>query len=527
MSIARFALRGVVADDGVRFLLRYAQPGSDVRWQAVYALQRIGNHPETGRHLESLRLLSKSDDPLVRMNLATLLGRLGDSGGAAEVLQRLADHDADWRVRVNAFRALGNFSWKGNASVITTFRRAFFDANEHVSLTAISTYPSVGVDSSDTLAAARDALQQLAYIAENRGGGFGWNLQAQAASAAVALTGELPRGLRSPSATIHPAQRARLLRAAGRSRDPAARAVLVAASYDPEPMIACAALEGLQELSHRNPGETGLRDSVYSAAVRLLTGRDVAVVATSSSLLGDSLFLRTEAVRPLLETLAQLRPPHDTEAMQEILATLGKIGDSRDLRPMIDQLSNPDPSVATAAASALKHMTGNDYSDRIQRRAEPLYVDMDFAFLRALPPIVRVVMETSRGDILIDLDRDLAPFTVMSFIKLAEQRGFYRGLTFHRIVPNFVVQGGDPRGDGWGGPGYAIRSEFSAAPYETGTVGMASAGKDTEGSQFFITHSPQPHLDGKYTVVGRVAAGMEVVTRLQVDDRLYDMVVRR
>lgn len=113
----------------------------------------------------------------------------------------------------------------------------------------------------------------------------------------------------------------------------------------------------------------------------------------------------------------------------------------------------------------------------------------------------------------------------MSMIKLATQRGFYRGLQFHRVVSNFVVQGGDPRGDGWGGPGYSLRSEFSPLSYETGTVGIASAGKDTEGSQFFITHSPQPHLDGRYTVIGRVVEGMDVVDKLQVGDRMFDFKV--
>jgi len=109
----------------------------------------------------------------------------------------------------------------------------------------------------------------------------------------------------------------------------------------------------------------------------------------------------------------------------------------------------------------------------------------------------------------------------MSILRLV-RGGFYRGLTFHRVVPNFVVQGGDPRGDGWGGPGYTLRSEFSTVRYGRGTVGMASAGKDTEGSQFFITHSPQPHLDGRYTVVGRVLRGMDVVDALRVGDRIVD-----
>ena len=88
------------------------------------------------------------------------------------------------------------------------------------------------------------------------------------------------------------------------------------------------------------------------------------------------------------------------------------------------------------------------------------------------------------------------------------------------MVPNFVVHGGDPRGDGWGGPGYSIRSEYGLVNYERGSVGVASAGKDTEGCQFFITHSPQPHLDGRYTIFGKVVSGMDVVDQVQVGDKI-------
>jgi cyclophilin family peptidyl-prolyl cis-trans isomerase len=154
---------------------------------------------------------------------------------------------------------------------------------------------------------------------------------------------------------------------------------------------------------------------------------------------------------------------------------------------------------------------------------EPLYTDFDFDYLHALPETVVVGMETTRGEIIMELYSNYAPFTVVSFLKLADQRGFYRGLSFHRVVPNFVVQGGDPRGDGWGGPGYSIRSEFSPLQYETGSVGMASSGKDTEGSQFFITHSPQPHLDGRYTIFGKVISGMGVVNQIQLDDHIFDV----
>jgi cyclophilin family peptidyl-prolyl cis-trans isomerase len=95
------------------------------------------------------------------------------------------------------------------------------------------------------------------------------------------------------------------------------------------------------------------------------------------------------------------------------------------------------------------------------------------------------------------------------------RKGFFNGLMFHRVVPNFVVQGGDPRSDGEGGPGYSIRDELNEQPFMRGTVGMALDGPDSGGSQFFITHGPQPHLDAKYTVFGRVVAGMDIVDQIE------------
>src|SRR6185295_15599812 len=101
-----------------------------------------------------------------------------------------------------------------------------------------------------------------------------------------------------------------------------------------------------------------------------------------------------------------------------------------------------------------------------------------------------------------------------NFILLA-RKGFFNGLTFHRVVPDFVIQGGDPRGDSEGGPGYTIRDELNQRPFLRGVVGMAIDWNDTAGSQFFITHSPQPHLDARYTAVGRVISGMEIVDQIQ------------
>ena len=128
-----------------------------------------------------------------------------------------------------------------------------------------------------------------------------------------------------------------------------------------------------------------------------------------------------------------------------------------------------------------------------------------------------VYIETEKGTIEIELDVLDAPLTSDNFIALAS-KGYFDGLTLHRVVGNFVMQGGDPRGDGDGGPGYSIRDELNQEPYLRGTVGMALAWRDTGGSQFFITHSPQPHLDARYTVFGRVVAGMEVVDRITQGD---------
>jgi cyclophilin family peptidyl-prolyl cis-trans isomerase len=126
----------------------------------------------------------------------------------------------------------------------------------------------------------------------------------------------------------------------------------------------------------------------------------------------------------------------------------------------------------------------------------------------------RVTLRTPRGRIVITLDGVHAPLTVLNFATLAE-RHFYDNSRFHRVVPGFVAQDGDPRGDGSGGPGYSIRDELNDRPFLRGTVGMALSGPDTGGSQFFIAHSPQPHLDAKYTVFGQVVQGMDVVDKLQ------------
>lgn len=136
---------------------------------------------------------------------------------------------------------------------------------------------------------------------------------------------------------------------------------------------------------------------------------------------------------------------------------------------------------------------------------------------------IRAVLTTQKGTFTIEFLPEDAPLTVDNFVKLARS-GYFNGLEVHRVVPNFVMQDGDPRGDGNGGPGWSIRCEVNMIPYERGAVGMALSGKDTGGSQWFATHSPQPHLDGGYTVFGKVnETGMKVVDKIVRGDKIISV----
>ena len=133
----------------------------------------------------------------------------------------------------------------------------------------------------------------------------------------------------------------------------------------------------------------------------------------------------------------------------------------------------------------------------------------------------QVVIETDRGAIELELYPTHAPKTVNNFVFLAKE-GFYDGITFHRVISNFMIQGGDPTGTGSGGPGYKFADELAGNPlkHETGVISMANAGPNTNGSQFFITHAPQPHLNGRHTVFGKVMKGQDVVDSIAQGDRM-------
>ncbi|MFZ1518293.1 MAG: peptidylprolyl isomerase [Ignavibacteriaceae bacterium] len=144
----------------------------------------------------------------------------------------------------------------------------------------------------------------------------------------------------------------------------------------------------------------------------------------------------------------------------------------------------------------------------------------DFAF-----KYKQAVIRTSKGEVVIEFDSEIAPISVANFCMLTKQN-FYNGIMFHRVVPGFVIQAGDPTATGWGGPGYDIISEFSDTDFDIGYVGMASAGKDTESSQFFIMQGNYPHLDSKYTLFAKVIEGMDVVYKITEEDKILNIELR-
>ncbi|MFI5250955.1 MAG: peptidylprolyl isomerase [Bacteroidota bacterium] len=520
MSIARFAIRGVVTDDATRYVVNLVRDIDKAPWQAVYALQRIGKHPVIDVNIQIIQPLFRHSDPLVRMYFATLLGKLKDPTVAIEPLGKLAEFDPDWRVQVTAIKALGNFDLRNQDQVIAGFNKLLFNDNLYIPIITIQTVGNLALQQNDS-PDMKKLFDFLKRFSLNDGHGYVWQVQVEASLALAKLIGREAVQYINLKDVENKQAEGRLLTALGTTGSEDALNILISYVDKNDPLSSRSALEGLQELVRANPRNQVIITKTIDAAIRGLSSGDVAIVTTGASILGDSLCAKQSSIDPLLDVMEKLRVPDDIEAIQEVCASLGKLKDRRAVQSLEKILNQPDRSVKLAALDALKSITGKVYTTDM--RVEPLYTDFDFRYLELFPGHIQLKMETARGDVIMELNQDAAPFTILSFLKLVQQRGFYRGRTFHRIVPNFVVQGGDPRGDGWGGPGHTLRSEISMLHYDEGTIGMASSGKDTEGSQFFITQSPQPHLDGRYTIIGKVISGMDVVNKLQVDDRIYDI----
>ena len=525
-GLSRAALRGLVSPESIRrtvLVLNSPKLPDRGRLAAVVGLSRTrGFDADLARLTETtlLRMAQKDRSYAVRAAAASTLGRIAvlvpvpatslpteaavttaaiapaapvtptspigkAVVGPAAVLARLATKDPDYRVRLSAIRALPFGPGNYGAS-----RTAVFYALRH-----------------DRAPVALTAAEWLLAHAKGEAG----------ASLAALADGNKQASLRV---------RAALLRAAVRHASPAARPSLLEAiekrypavptvyekgfllealGEDPtafdfvsqeafgagqSPVVAGYALASLLAM-RREVDFPAARQADFAAAMRrALAGGDVAQIGIAAEALADAkLYPEIQAadVAALHQAQVKLQLPREIEAWQGIQQALNKL----------EKATKPTPS---PLATAQQH-------------------PIDWAVVQSVPLGQLVRLRTSKGIILLELKPNEAPGAVASFVTLISQH-FYDNLYFHRVVPDFVAQGGDPRGDGNGSAPYNLRSEFGDLRYEEGSVGLASAGKDTESCQFFITHTPTPHLDGRYPIFAQVVGGLDVVHKLDIGDQI-------
>lgn len=171
----------------------------------------------------------------------------------------------------------------------------------------------------------------------------------------------------------------------------------------------------------------------------------------------------------------------------------------------------PFLSRSTTGVSEMQSQAPKSYNSPI-----PMIIDVNKKYTATI--------KTAKGDLVLELYPKDAPVTVNNFVSLA-RKGFYNGVTFHRIIPGFMAQGGDPTGTGTGGPGYKFQDEFSQRTHVKGALSMANSGPNTNGSQFFICYEAQPHLNGKHTVFGQLTSGMDVLTKLVNGEKMTEVVI--
>jgi cyclophilin family peptidyl-prolyl cis-trans isomerase/HEAT repeat protein len=480
---------------------------AETRWRALYALGRL-RAKEGAAPL--VRALSDPDSTTRTVAARAVSKALVDSAKldptqAIAGLRRLLD-DRDPHIRINALRALASF---GDSALSRVVVPLVADRDIGVAVQAETTLGALG--GATALEALRPRLTSSVFTLKRQA----MIAVAQADSTAgVAAAGAISRDAdwrwRSVAAEAFGAARA--------------RDRLEAQLADSDGRVVAQAVQGLQRIVPPS-------DSSLDARARtLLAHADPAVRSGAADLLArhpnvDDVELLVGAYRraegdpfndarlsavAALGAIAQASSAGRVRVGTRFIAATPRPNDYLVRRLAADTL----PDTRDAWGPVLPIATGRtiaDYRDIARRWLMP-------ALAGSNP---HVILETDRGRLDIELLPAEAPITVAAFLGLVDHR-FFDGTRWHRVVPNFVVQDGDPRGDGWGGPGagFVLRDEINPVRYDVGTVGMALSGPNTGGSQYFITHSAQPHLDGMYTIFGRVIGSADVLNAIGMGDRI-------
>jgi cyclophilin family peptidyl-prolyl cis-trans isomerase/HEAT repeat protein len=484
-----------------------------LRRAAAYAAFRQKLALDTGR----FTAIVAEPDAQTRIHLARLLGvHMTDPAQAHALLK-----NSDWRVQVEAYRALAALQARGGKVPLGPIRDGLFRAvraaipgggakvgQVHVAAEACTALWPVG---SKNPLGVEDVQTTVDQAIEMMGESVALNdLRCTCAAAADATTGGHERVdacWKGEEAAVF----ARIFRVevATRSRISSREQVVLLTTFlnDEDFRVRSAAAYALAE----SPSRAGFALAVE----RLASEKDPGVADALLSALDNA--PAEVFAGDILGQLADRFSASDDPDALEVLVHIGRA-----------LARTPDSSAHEVALATLReheHLAIRDaaFSKRAGERHLGARTRVDLPVLgRDLPRVARV--RTTRGAFKIRFFNEETPATVANFTTLAK-KGFFDGVRFHRVIPDFVAQGGDPRGDGFGGPGHRIPCENSDLPYLRGSVGMALAGKDTGGSQFFVTHSDQPHLDGRYTLFGKVEEGMDVVDNLSATDAILSVTV--
>jgi cyclophilin family peptidyl-prolyl cis-trans isomerase/HEAT repeat protein len=522
--------------DGVGKLVTEFLDYSDARIVAD-ALNTLARLRLKDGNAQARDLLARHQNPIVRANAARVLGATEDKA-AFDILLDRALHDSDLRVRVSAIRALGQLNdARATTPLLARAQQLTAKPNADERNEAIELAATLGRINQKSATPQVELLKWLSATSEAMGHTA---VELEIASARVS-----PDRYVAFAGNDKYAVRMILTNWRAGSRIAQGLGEIAVLEKGDNNQIAARAVEILRAmLDYPNSGirintlvavhsEYAVPDVLQAFAAfkpkdlsdvarRHLSESDVIVRATAAELLGQE---SSEAnTRALADALPRTMGDADNDAALAILSALAKQKNDAANNAIRTALDSKDHLIRRRAVALLKANGVGDFSDRIGTvQTRNTEADYRRAIARIGKKPTATVVST-KGAFTIEFLPEDATLNVDNFIQLAK-KGYFNGQTVPRVVPNFVVQTGDPRGDQNGGPGYTIRCEINEVPYERAAVGMALSGKDTGGSQWFVTHSPQPHLDGGYTVFGRVIRGMEVVDQIARGDRIVKVVV--
>jgi cyclophilin family peptidyl-prolyl cis-trans isomerase/HEAT repeat protein len=415
----------------------------------------------------------------IRMNTAFALRKIKSDSSLLVLLNR-AQYDTDYRVRVNVTRALHVFPF---AKTKATLFHALSDKNINVAIAASGVIKATAAKEfwNEILTKAREVKN--------------WRTQADLYEASLIATDvkdvvEEIFGIYKNS--TNPYQKAALLISLQHS----------VMAYDflngqlnesNVPVIKLSAATALVSINGMKDFPSSLTKTFTKIYIAGINAGDPGVVSTFAAALADS----TLGYKNVIKDFSFLYAAKQKFTLPKHVETI---------QPLHDAIAYFEGRKRTTIRNEFNH-------------------PIDWQLVKKIPRDQQAIIKTMKGDIVIQLFVEEAPGSVSNFVALAKAHYFDHKI-FHRVVPNFVVQGGCNRGDGFGSEDYSIRSEFNLRRYKTGSIGMASAGKDTESTQWFITHSPTPHLDGRYTIFAEVKEGMDVVHHLEVGDEIVSVVLK-